>query len=268
MDDGSDAFILEVCGLKCERSGKIILDGVNFRIARGEYVSLSGPNGAGKSTLLKCLMRILPIDSQSRIFLSGEDSGRFSARKLARKIAYVPQAQTGNFPFTVRQFVEAARYSRQSLWENTRAADLATAETALAATGLELFANRELSTLSGGELQRVWLAGAIAQETDILLLDEITSQMDYRVREETLELLKRLNREFGKTILVITHDVNEAARNANRILALKNGTLYFDGKTDDFLNEKTLFGLYETPFLLLRDPHLPRPAVLPFRGTD
>lgn len=261
MNGEAETPILEVCDLKCARSGKTILENVSFRIFRGEYVSIPGPNGAGKSTLLKCLTRIFSIDSQSRVFLSGEDAGELSARRLAQKIAYVPQAQTGNFPFTVRQFVESARYSRQSLWDDTRATDSAATEKALAATALNAFADRELSTLSGGELQRVWLAGAIAQETELLLLDEATSQMDYCVREETLELLKRLNRELGKTILAVTHDVNEAARNAGRILALKNGRLYFDGKTVDFLNEETLLGLYETPFFLIRDPRLPRPAV-------
>ncbi|MBQ2820849.1 MAG: ABC transporter ATP-binding protein [Thermoguttaceae bacterium] len=268
MNGEGEVPILEVRGLSCVRNGKTILKNINFRIKRGEYVSLPGPNGAGKSTLLKCLTRIFPMDSRSSFLLSGEETARFSDRKLAQKMAYVPQAQTGNFPFTVRQFIEAARYSRQSPWENTRAADWKETEKALGVTNLTALAERELSTLSGGELQRVWLAGAIAQETEILLLDEVTSQMDYRIREETLALLRRLNRDLGKTVIAVTHDINEAARNADRILALKDGILYFDGKTADFLNERTLAELYGTPFLLLSSPELPHPAVFSRPGKD
>lgn len=255
-----DAF-WSVAGLTCQRGEKRILEDISFTLNQGDFAAILGPNGAGKSTLLKCLMRILPVEKASST-LGGKNLFQFSVRELARHIAYVPQAQTQNFPITVQHFIEAARYAHQSPWDRLSTEDKTVCNNALTATGMEHFAERELATLSGGELQRVWLAGALAQETEILLLDEAVSQMDYRARKETLSLLRKLNREQNKTILMITHDINEAVQNANRILALKEGELIFDGKTSDFLTETQLENVFDTEFLLISTPQLPFPAVM------
>lgn len=257
--------LLDFSRLRCICDGKMLLSDVSFTIYRGDFVSLLGPNGAGKSTLLKTILRQMPLTASSRITLEGEDLFRFPPRALARKIAYIPQsqAQVQSFSFTVRYFVETARYAYRSAWELPSSEDKKKCALALSETGLTNFASRDVSTLSGGELQRVWLAGAIAQDAEIFLLDEITSQMDYRSRVETGALLERLNREFGKTILSVTHDINEAAQHAGRILALKEGELVFDGKSAEFLNKQTLKDVYETDFTLLASPELPFPAAIP-----
>jgi len=253
----------EISGLTCSRSGKTILSDVGFTLQKGEFVALVGQNGAGKSTLLKCLTRILPTEPPFLAALEGRNLAEFTPRELARKIAYVPQAQTQNFPFTVRQFIEAARYAHQSPWDVLTSADRALCENALIQTGLNELADRELSTLSGGELQRVWLAGALAQNAEFLLLDEAFSQMDYRVRAGIFALLHRLNREKGKTILFITHEINEAVQNADRILALKAGKLAFDGPNAEFLTDDWLETVFETSFLRIPHPELPFQVVLP-----
>lgn len=258
----SPADLLTVRELTCVRGGKTILEQIGFTIRKGDFASLVGPNGAGKSTLLKCLMGIFPVESGS-IQLQGTDFFRLTARETARRVAYVPQAQSQNFPFTVQHFVEAARYAHQSPWDAASREDRQLCAQALEETGLKELANRELSTLSGGELQRVWLAGALAQNAELLLLDETTSQMDYRAREETNALLRRLNRERGRTILTVTHDLNEAARNADRILALRNGRLQFDGPTQNFLSANVLEPLYETRFWLIPAEGLRFPVILP-----
>ncbi|MDO4628274.1 MAG: ABC transporter ATP-binding protein [Planctomycetia bacterium] len=250
-----------VTELTCQLDGKIILAKVTFSVKKGDFTAILGPNGAGKSTLLKCLMRILPTESGIAT-LGGKNLSQFSSCELARYVAYVPQAQMQNFPITVRHFIEASRYAYQSPWDALSPADKTACEYAMTVTDLENLADRELRTLSGGELQRVWIAGALAQETEILLLDEAVSQMDYRARKETLSLLRQLNREQGKTILMITHDLNEAVQNANRILALKEGKLIFDGVTADFLTEKQLETVFDTEFVLISDPRLPFPAVM------
>ncbi len=261
----AESPLLDVSRMSCVFDGKAILSEVSFSLRKGDFVSLLGPNGAGKSTLLKGFLHQMPLTAASRILLEGEDLFRIPPRTLARKIAYVPQAQAQvqNFSFTVRYFVETARYAYRSAWELSSTEDKKKCERALAETGLQDFASRDVSTLSGGELQRVWLAGAIAQDADILLLDEITSQMDYRSRVETFRLLERLNQTFGKTILCVTHDINEAAQHAGRILALKDGRLVFDGRSPEFLNTEVLSKIYDTEFTLLHSPDLTFPAAFP-----
>ncbi|MBR0190740.1 MAG: ABC transporter ATP-binding protein [Thermoguttaceae bacterium] len=263
-----DQPFFEISDLTCVRGGKTILSGVGFTLRKGEVAALLGQNGAGKSTLLKCIMRLLPAETSFRATLEGRDLAELSARELAQKIVYVPQIQTQSFPFTVRQFIEAARYAHQSPWNVLTSADRALCEKVLAQTGLSDFADRPLSTLSGGELQRVWLAGALAQNGEILLLDEAFSQMDYRNRAEIFALLHQLNREEEKTILFITHEINEAVQNANRILTLKSGKLLFDGTTADFLASDWLETTFETSFLRIPHPELPFPAVLPIKQLN
>ena len=258
----------QISDLTCVRGGKTILSGVGFTLRKGEFAALLGQNGAGKSTLLKCIMRLLPAETSFRATLEGRDLAELSARELAQKIVYVPQVQTQNFPFTVREFIEAARYAHQSPWSVLTSADRALCEKVLTQTGLDEFADRSLSTLSGGELQRVWLAGALAQNGKILLLDEAFSQMDYRNRTEIFALLHQLNCEEEKTILFITHEINEAVQNANRILGLKAGTLIFDGSTAEFLAEDWPEAIFETSFLRIPHPDLPFPAVLPIKQLN
>lgn len=258
----------QISDLTCVRGGKTILSGVGFQLQKGDFTALLGQNGAGKSTLLKCIMRLLPAETSFRATLEGRNLAELSARELAQKIVYVPQVQTQNFPFTVREFIEAARYAHQSPWSVLTSADRALCEKVLTQTGLDEFADRSLSTLSGGELQRVWLAGALAQNGKILLLDEAFSQMDYRNRTEIFALLHQLNCEEEKTILFITHEINEAVQNANRILGLKAGTLIFDGSTAEFLAEDWPEAIFETSFLRIPHPDLPFPAVLPIKQLN
>jgi len=258
-----NAELLRVEDLKCVQGGKTLLQNVRFTIRRGDLLSLLGPNGAGKSTLLKCLMQLLPTASETRLFLEGKPLRSLTAREIARKIAYIPQSHGQNFPFTVRHFVEAARYAHETFLETASEISRRLCARALEETDLVPLADRQLSTLSGGELQRVRIAGALAQDAELLLLDEVTSQMDYRSREETAQLLLRLNREWGKTILMVTHDINEAARCADRILALRSGKLAFDGKLKDFLQESVLSAIFETPFHFLRSPYFHAPVVMP-----
>lgn len=255
--------LLRIEDLKCVQGGKMLLQNVSFTVRRGEFVSLLGPNGAGKSTLLKCVMQLMPAASGTRIFLEEKPLSRLSIREIARKIAYIPQKQGQDFPFTVRHFVEAARYAHENFLETSSENSRRLCARALEETDLVSLADRELSTLSGGELQRVRIAGALAQDAELLLLDEVTSQMDYHAREETVRLLLRLNREWGRTILTVTHDINEAVRCAGRILALRAGELCFDGRPEDFLQESVLSAIFETPFHFLRSPYFHAPVVMP-----
>ncbi|MDO4582932.1 MAG: ABC transporter ATP-binding protein [Planctomycetia bacterium] len=259
---------LEVRNLSCTLSGREILRGITFTLHAGEFVSLLGPNGAGKSTLLKCLMRIHPTATATRIHLNGRSLATFPQKELAQKIAYVPQVQPQPFAFSVRELIQMSRYAHLHPWETLRAEDRRWCDWALERTRLQNFANRSLQTLSGGELQRVWLAAALAQNAEMLLLDESVSQMDYRFQVEMAELLQTLHRQDGKTILLVTHDLNDATRDSEKILALKEGKLLFDESPQTFLEKTKLREVYGVDFSLFPVPKRACPLVFPTFGKN
>ena len=260
----SSTPILQVRNLTCVRSRKPILRDVSFCIHRGEYISLVGPNGAGKSTLLKCLLRILPVERGTEIQLNGKAAGSFSQKELAQTLAYIPQSLSQTFAFTVRQFVAMGRFAYQKPWAPASAEDEAICREALAKTGLEELAERPMNVLSGGELQRAAIAAALAQQAEMLLLDESLSQLDYRCRQETANLLHQLCTE-GKTILLVSHDLNYAMMDADRILALADGQVRYDGPPEGFLQPDCLTSVYGVPLTLVETPVTKYPVVVPNR---
>lgn len=254
---------LQVRNLSCVLSGQKILEEITFTIHAGEFVSLVGPNGGGKSTLLKCLMRIHPTTRSSQIFLEGRSLSTLTQKELAQKIAYVPQIQPQPFAFSVRELIQMSRYAHLQPWETLRSEDAQWCDWALERTRLQKFASRSLQTLSGGELQRVWIAAALAQNAEMLLLDESVSQLDYQFQVETAELLQTLHRQDGKTILLVTHDLNDATRDSEKILALRGGKLLFDESPPTFLQEMKLRKVYGVDFSFLPIPERDCPLVFP-----
>ncbi|OHB70595.1 MAG: ABC transporter ATP-binding protein, partial [Planctomycetes bacterium RBG_13_63_9] len=195
---------------------KEILRDVSFDVCEGEYLAIVGPNGAGKTTLVKCLDRIL-VGGTGRIEICGRPLAAYRRRELARLISYVPQADGRVFPFPVEQFVLMGRYPYLTPFSAVSKEDRAVVRRAMQQTGTSEFADRLLGTLSGGERQKVFIAAALAQEAQILLLDEPTTFLDYRHQAEIIELLARINRSAGVTVLAVTHDVNQAALQSDRI---------------------------------------------------
>ncbi|MDO4574838.1 MAG: ABC transporter ATP-binding protein [Planctomycetia bacterium] len=258
--------MLSVAHLSCTLSRKCILRDVSFRVERGAFAAVVGPNGAGKSTLLRSLLGLAPTSAETEIRLGGEDVTRLSRKERARRVAYVPQAVPQCFAFTVRQFVEMSRYVDVSPWAFLSGEDREICERSMRQTGVAEYAERTLDTLSGGELQRVWLAAAVAQESELLLLDESVSQMDYRFHAETLGLLRDLN-HAGTTVLLVTHDWNDVTLCANQVLVLQDGTLRFDGPPGQFLTPENLEMVYGTPLSLAEVPRrLPLVYLNPQRG--
>lgn len=256
---------LNVTHLSCKIGRKTILADISCAVGQGEMISVVGPNGAGKSTFLRTIMAMLPASSGT-VTLRGQDVARLARKEIARAVAYVPQVTQQLFPFTVRHFVQMARYPHLSAWAGLAAEDAAFCEDVLAQTSMTEFADRTLDTLSGGELQRVWIAGAVAQSAEMLLLDEAVSQMDYRFQNQTAGLLRRLNLEQGKTVLQVTHDVNRAALESRRILAFSGGRLVFDGSPREFMTPQVLEAVYGVPLALMRVPELDFPLVVPQMG--
>ena len=245
---------LEIESLSFSIRGSSILRNVSAHIGAGETWSIIGANGAGKSTLLKCLMRI-HTGWSGGVRLFGRDLTSYSQRELARRVAYVPQpGGDQRFPYTVRAFVRMGRYAYSGLFGTTHPDDWGTIDAAMARANVEDFAERTLDTLSGGERQKVFIAAALAQGGDVLLLDEPTAFLDYRHQAEVSKILNEINRVSGATIVTVTHDVNAAILTGGRVLALRNGRVAWDGPTDELACERRLGDIFDATFRFIDDP--------------
>ncbi|MCS7305570.1 MAG: ABC transporter ATP-binding protein [Thermoguttaceae bacterium] len=254
-------MVLEVFNFSFRFGGKVILENISFQVYKNEYISIIGPNGAGKTTLLKCLLGIYPAD-QGEIRWFGRPLLHYRRKELARRISYVPQADGRLPPFTVEEFIVMARYPYFSPFTTIRPEDRQAAHQAMEATQLTELADRQLETLSGGERQKVFLAAALAQGAQVLLLDEPTTFLDYRHQVEVRRLLRQLNTE-GKTILAVTHDINPAALDSHRILALREGRIVACGPPVELMQPEVLRNIYGVAFVLVPHPSNAQPIVVP-----
>jgi len=251
---------LEIDRFSLSLGGREILKELRFSIAAGERVAIIGPNGAGKTTLLKCLNRILR-GGTGQIRIGGRPLDSYRQFDLARRLAYVPQAEARTAPFTVRESVEMARYPHLGPLSPVRPQDLAAVDRAIEAAGIGPLSHRSLDTLSGGERQKALLAAALAQESDILLLDEPTAFLDPSQQTEILGMLGRVHRERGTTMLSVTHDLNEAVTHSNRVIALREGAVVFDGPSDALAQPDSLRRIYQHEFVIGVHPRTGRPVL-------
>lgn len=258
--------LLKVDRLGFVRDGRAILRDVSFSVARGEYVAIVGPNGAGKTTLLKCLDRIQ--EATGGVVLLGRPLNEYRQRELARRIGYVPQADGRLLPFTVEEFVTLGRYPYLSPFSPVSREDRQAVRDALEQTGMAAFAARRIDTLSGGERQKAMIAAALAQGANLLLLDEPTTFLDYRHQAEIRDVLRRAHRERGTTVIAVTHDVNAAALESDRVLALRAGEVVFDGPPGDLMQPERLQAIYGTPLVLVAHPQAGLPMIVPGVGFE
>jgi len=245
--------VIDVRNFSFRMGRKDILRDVSFSVHEGEYLSIVGPNGAGKTTLLKCIDRIL-TGGTGRIEVWGRPLTSYSQKKLAMLVGYVPQADSRVFPFTVEQFVLMGRYPYLNPFFSIGREDQRAVAEVLKRTGTAAFAQRLMNTLSGGERQKVFIAAALAQEAGILLLDEPTTFLDYRHQDEIQELLTRANKESNVTVVSVTHDVNRAALQSDRIVALRQGAVVFRGSPDQIMQPEVLQEIYDSSFVLMDHP--------------
>ena len=245
--------IIEISNLSLLISNKKILDSVSLQILEGDYLSIIGPNGAGKTSLLKCLMRIYS-GSGGTIKFMGTPIERFSQKNLAKLISYVPQSDGRIFPFTVEEFVMMGRYPHLNPFTSFNADDKKIVQDALELTKTTNFSDRQLNTLSGGERQIVFIAAALAQGADILLLDEPTTFLDPKHEQEIYKILRKINTQLGKTIISVTHDINSAVLQSEQVIILKDGKVNFAGKAKEIMSNKILEKAYEKPFIFSNHP--------------
>jgi iron complex transport system ATP-binding protein len=231
-------------GYQARGRAPLVLDGVSLHVPRGGLVGIIGPNGAGKSTLLR-LMSGARSPSSGRVWLEDQPLDRIARRELARRVAVVPQETHLAFDYTVLEMVLMGRHPHLGVFEVEGLADLAAAREALAATGTAHLEGRDFGTLSGGEKQRVIIAAALAQSSDILLLDEPTASLDLGYQLEIAALLRGLNRDRGITMVISTHDLNLAADMCRDLVLIRQGRVIAAGPTADVLTARHIQALYD-----------------------
>lgn len=230
-----------------------ILKGVTIEITKGEITSIIGANGCGKSTLLKNLTRIYTPKS-GQVFIDFKNIKEYGHKELARKLAILPQGPQSPEGITIEELCYFGRNPYRGFLEDKSKRDREMVEYALKETRLYEIKNRKLNTLSGGQRQMAWIAMSLTQETDILLLDEPTTYLDLAHQIEILELLSKINKQDGKTIVMVIHDLNQAAKYSHNLITLVKGEIYSVGKTQDIFTEKMIQNVFSVNSRIIQEP--------------
>lgn len=239
-----------------------VLDGIDLTVAEGKLTMLLGPNGSGKSTLLKTLARTL-TPSTGRVCLDGQDIHRRNTREVAQRLGILPQGPYAPEGLTVRQLVGMGRFPHQRLWRQDADQDARAIREAMAYADVTDFAERSVDALSGGQRQRCWIAMVLAQETDLILLDEPTTFLDLKVQIDLLELLVRLAHDKGRTLLVVLHDLNLATAYADILVMMRQGRIEHSGPPETVFTSIHLKQVFDLDAHVIRDPHTQRLLCVP-----
>ncbi|MFC7911223.1 ABC transporter ATP-binding protein [Streptomyces nigra] len=233
--------------------GVDVVHGASLSLRPGEVTVLVGPNGSGKSTLLRTVAR-LQRPRTAALVVDGADGLALTPREFSRRVALLTQGRPTPSGLTVRDVVEFGRYPHRGRWGGADPDGTAAVDRALALTGVEDLAGRGVEHLSGGQLQRVWLASCLAQETGVLLLDEPTTYLDLRYQIELLDLVRDLADDHGIAVGAVLHDLDQAAALADRVVLLHEGRVVADGTPDDVLTAERLTGVYGIRIEVGTDP--------------
>lgn len=235
-----------------------ILNQLTIQIPDRQITTIIGSNGCGKSTLLKTLTRIIPHQSGS-VILDGKHITSEKTKTLAQKMAILPQSPESPNGLTVGELVSYGRYPHQKGFGRLTSADQEVIDWAMEVTGTMEYKHRSVDALSGGQRQRVWIAMALAQETEMIFLDEPTTYLDMAHQLEVLELLQKLNQEQQRTIVMVLHDINHAARFADYIIALKDGQIVKAGSCEEVIQSSVLKTVFQIDAHIGRDPRTGKP---------
>lgn len=253
---------LQVEGLALGYGDRVVIESLDLVVPPGRITAIVGANACGKSTLLRSMSRLLAPRS-GRVVLDGKEVHRMPAKELARTLGLLPQSPIAPEGITVADLVGRGRHPHQGMFSRWNREDDAAVASALEATHTAELAERSVDELSGGQRQRVWIAMALAQQTDLLLLDEPTTFLDVSHQVEVLDLLTDLNRARGTTIVMVLHDLNLAARYADRLVALADGRLHAAGEPAEVLTEESVRAVFGLESRVIPDPTSGRPLMLP-----
>ena len=255
--------MIETKNLDIAYDEKIIVKGLNIKIPEGKITALVGGNGSGKSTILKTIARILK-PQKGAVYLNGNSIHMQPTNVIAKQLAILPQNPSAPEGLTVSELVSYGRFPHQKRFGTLAIKDYEIIEWALNVTGMIVFAERPLNSLSGGQRQRAWIAMALAQGTDTILLDEPTTFLDMAHQFEVLNLLKKLNQEENKTIVMVVHDLNHATRFAHYMIAIKGGKVVKEGKIVDVMKRETLREVFNIRADIIHEPNTGVPLVVPY----
>ncbi|HHY37173.1 MAG TPA: heme ABC transporter ATP-binding protein [Firmicutes bacterium] len=251
---------LEIEGISFSYGAEPILDQVSFTVPTGQLLGIIGPNGSGKSTLLRTISRTLK-PYLGKVLFESRDMTTMSSLEIARQMAVVPQENQYDFPFTVEEIVMMGRTPHLGRFQREGPRDRRIVEEALRITNCAHLARKPVTELSGGERQRVTIARALAQEPRILLLDEPTAHLDINHQTEILNIVRRLNRDFNLTVIMVLHDLNLASEYCDQLLLLKDGRIFQIGTPEEIITRENIAAVYGSEVLVRPHPLHGRPQI-------
>ncbi len=267
---GAESVRLRAERLRLAYGEHPVIDGLDLDVLDGTVTAVIGPNGCGKSTLLRALGRLMKA-SAGRVLLDGKRIDRAPSREVARVLGVLPQTPVAPEGLTVADLVARGRHPRQAWYRQWSPTDQDVVAEALSWTGTLELAQRPVDQLSGGQRQRVWISMVLAQETDLLLLDEPVTFLDVAHQVDVLDLVERLHTETGRTVVMVLHDLNLAARYAQRLVAMADGEVVAQGSPSQVLTEDLLQEVFGLDAKIITDPVSLTPLVVPigrrYRGS-
>lgn len=238
-----------------------IIKELSLSVTNASFTAIIGPNGCGKSTLLRALSRLIKPQS-GNVILDGKNIHEMATKDVARRLGLLSQRQQPMESITVFELVARGRFPYQSFFNQWSEADEKAVFNAMTSANVTEFSQRSLSELSGGQSQRAWIAMILAQETPLLLLDEPTTYLDITHQIEILDLMKKLNQQ-GRTIVTVLHDLNQACRYADHLIAMRDGKIIRQGDPKDIVNENLIKEVFDLSSLIIDDPVTGRPLIIP-----
>ena len=266
MDD-QRASRIEVKALTLSYGSAVVLDALSLPIPKGQITVLAGPNGCGKSTLLRAIRR-LHAPQSGQVLLDAEDISKLNGKALSRRIGLLAQSPSAPQDMTVEELVRLGRYPHQTMLQPWSEGDDAAVAAAMAGTGVDTMRHRHIGSLSGGQLQRAWIAMVLAQETDTICLDEPVNHLDMAHQLDCLELVTRLNREQGRTIVLVLHDLNLAARYADQLVFVADGKVRERGAPEAMMRSDLIAEVFSVQAEIITDPVHQRPICIPHKRSQ
>jgi iron complex transport system ATP-binding protein len=258
---------LSVSNLTLGYGDYIVLKDIDVKIPKNKITILVGSNGCGKSTLLKTMARLLKPMS-GKVFIEDMNIFEKSSKEIAKELAILTQSPQAPNDLTVFNLVKQGRYPYQKWFSQWTKEDEEIVDYALEKTGLLDIKNKRISDLSGGQRQRVWIAMTLAQQTEVILLDEPTNHLDIKYKIEVLDLLKTLNKEEKRTIVIVLHDINLAARYADNIIAIKDGSVYAEGSPSQIITEKLIKDVFDINSVIVECPLFKTPMCITYQNLN
>lgn len=242
---------------------RIIINELSVEIQKEKITTIIGPNGCGKSTLLKAIARILKT-TKGVVYLDKKKLHETNSKEIARKMAILPQTAEAPTGLTVRELITYGRFPHQSRFGRLKKEDLEAIDWAIKATQLSTYQDRSIEALSGGQRQRVWIAMALAQDTEVIILDEPTTYLDMAHQLDVLQLLENLNKKHQKTIIMVLHDLNHASRFSHHLIAMRDGNIITSGHPMEVMTQPNLQKIFQIEPLLTTCPFSNHPICLSY----